>query len=378
MFSQLDSTYSIDLLREIQSPAATLIGLSNTDISKPSDPSSFIVNLRQASSDFTQVPVNYAVDFAPAWLFSAEKIDHTISASNGLKENIWQSMVLSVAINNDAIREDMTTMSSNSALGLGIRVSLSRGKISDKSKAQAGRIYSLVSSLNSNVSNDVSAALAKDTTYNNALKRITAGNISNLEKDTSNIRLIQNRELAIAYSKLDSENSNIQRLADNLSLERTGFKLDLNAALSYNFRDAAFGNREFDQAAIWLTGSYDIEKSPFTVLGILRYLDNPGELIPIDQNVVMEDLRIFNAGLRLIYEYDKFRASAELIVQESSSDLLESGAKYVFNLDYQIRNNMSLTLSFGRDFDGTLAQEGNLISAINFIAGFGNRRKVGS
>ena len=44
--------------------------------------------------------------------------------------------------------------------------------------------------------------------------------------------------------------------------------------------------------------------------------------------------------------------------------------------DYDLGNNRKLTVAFGRDFDGTVSKSGNVIAALNFLAGFGNRKKV--
>jgi hypothetical protein len=46
----------------------------------------------------------------------------------------------------------------------------------------------------------------------------------------------------------------------------------------------------------------------------------------------------------------------------------------LFNADYALFKNQKLTFSFGRDFDGTISKDGNLIAALTLIAGFGNKR----
>ncbi len=46
----------------------------------------------------------------------------------------------------------------------------------------------------------------------------------------------------------------------------------------------------------------------------------------------------------------------------------------VFNADYAIWKNQKLTFSFGKNFDGAISKGGNLIAALTFLAGFGNKR----
>jgi Tol biopolymer transport system component len=48
----------------------------------------------------------------------------------------------------------------------------------------------------------------------------------------------------------------------------------------------------------------------------------------------------------------------------------------VFNAAYDIGQNQQLTFSFGRNFDGTITKDGNLIAALNFVKGFGASRKI--
>lgn len=46
--------------------------------------------------------------------------------------------------------------------------------------------------------------------------------------------------------------------------------------------------------------------------------------------------------------------------------------RYIVNCDYQVKKNTHLTLTLGRDFDGTFNKDGNLIAALNLVFGLGN------
>ncbi|MFZ1694551.1 MAG: hypothetical protein WAT74_15245, partial [Flavobacteriales bacterium] len=52
------------------------------------------------------------------------------------------------------------------------------------------------------------------------------------------------------------------------------------------------------------------------------------------------------------------------------------GWRMVLNAQYAFMPNRLLTFSFGRDFDGAVTKDGNLIAALNLLVGLGNKRPV--
>ncbi|OYT12307.1 MAG: hypothetical protein B6I19_09980 [Bacteroidetes bacterium 4572_114] len=46
--------------------------------------------------------------------------------------------------------------------------------------------------------------------------------------------------------------------------------------------------------------------------------------------------------------------------------------RWVLNINYQIKDNLVLTYSFGKDFDPLLKVNGNIISSLGISFGFGN------
>ena len=69
--------------------------------------------------------------------------------------------------------------------------------------------------------------------------------------------------------------------------------------------------------------------------------------------------------------------SAEAIYRSVlGKSVIDPSWRLVLNAEYNLGANRKLTFAFGRDFDGTISKAGNLIAAINFIAGFGNDRKI--
>jgi hypothetical protein len=63
------------------------------------------------------------------------------------------------------------------------------------------------------------------------------------------------------------------------------------------------------------------------------------------------------------------------VLQENTID---PNWRLVFSAEYDVGMNQKLSFSFGRNFDRTISRGGNLMTALNFIKGFGNKRRLHS
>jgi hypothetical protein len=57
-----------------------------------------------------------------------------------------------------------------------------------------------------------------------------------------------------------------------------------------------------------------------------------------------------------------------------TKNTIDPSWRWVLNAEYDIGNNQRLTFFFGRAFNGTTTKDGNVIAALNFLKGLGNRR----
>ncbi len=370
---------NIDILKEIQSPASNLIGISNTEISKPSDPTAFMASIRQATNNFSELPSNYAIDIAPAWLFNAKNIKAENFLSAKPKYSIPQTFVISTAVNNDHIMTAPNQVSENIALGLGIKFSIFRGAISEETNRaiassidlakQRGREFSDIAQelqLNSQEFQDILNELQRDDLNETEIKILQLRGELELERING-----------IAADKLEHWNEEFKQISNRIDLTRTKFKLDFNAAISYNFENQIFSNGKADKIAAWLTGGYEWN-SGLSLLGIVRYLHNPDARFLNDLDIVeVKNLNMINGGLKIQYEKNKFAISSEFLSQNvTNNDTIESGVKFLINTEYRVAPNMKLSMTFGKDFTGMITKEGNVISALNFLMGFGSKRRI--
>ena len=369
---------NVDALKDIQSPAANLLGIANTDIAKPNDPTAFMLNLSQATDNFTDVPVNYAVDLAPAWLLGAKNIDADKFVSNSIGSNIWQTMVVSLAVNNSDVTVDDEALK-NTAFAAGLKFSILRGDISTETDNLIKESLAKMESINQETSRLLVEKLGENQEYQNTQDKIFDPATSDAEREI-NVKLadaiIKLIALEISNETEDSRKS-LEKVAKRMDFTRKGFKLDFNAAASFNFPDQIYSNGTSDKIAAWLTASYDVS-DVFSFLGIARFLHNADETFINDQNIMaIEDLSLFNAGFKLQYEKGDFSFSGEYLFQNAiNNDNIDSGNKFLLNAKYVVSKNLVLALSFGRDFNNNITQDGNVISALNFIKGFGSKRDV--
>jgi len=371
---------SVDLLREIQSPAANLLGISPTDIASPSDPSSFMVSLRQASNQLSSVPTNYAVDIAPFWMFGSRNIDSNKFLSNEVKNNIPQSFVLSAAVNNDNVDNQAESIE-NTALGFGIKFSLLRGDLSDNSKSDIEYIQNLLEERGEETAMLIQVERSTNQEWidlNEEWLNVTDSislEVINLLKLRERLLLAQTQQkIEDHFNELDKK---ILAASSKLNVTRTGFKLDFNLASRFDFKDQVVENSELTSIAAWITASLESKKG-LEILGIVRYLYNPNQnFINTEMMNSEADLSLLHSGLRLVYRRDKLSLSLESILETAINDVsIENRYKYVFNTEYKITDNLKLSLSLGRDFDGFITKEGNVISALSFLVGLGNNRPI--
>ncbi len=381
MYAQIDPqdiNQEIDQLKSPQSPAAVMLGMSDSEITRPSDVSDFMASLRQASKDFTSVPVNYAIDFSPHWIWKKKTTSAAQFLSNSLSNNFKQSFTVSVANNNNDISSAITNQPlPNVGMAVGIRFSFLRGNISkatsdklDTAKYYMTKKNNLASTSNeAKIIEDLNAALIGKIKAINQMAALSDDQKKKMTDSVVGSYDAYKKSLTDkAFSRPDID-TKITNSLSGLDFTRKGFKLDFNSAVAWQFPDRSFEDKRLDQAGLWLSGGYELE-SNVSFLAIVRYqYFSKNDYTGRPKNDALD------AGGRILFTANKFSISGE-IVYRNNQGALEQGYKYLVNLDYKVGLNNKLNLSFGKDFNGPVTKTGNVISALNFLMGFGNKRKV--
>lgn len=389
-----DEKTDLDVMRAPSSPSSNLLGISTTDIDKPTDISAFTVSIQSASSSYSKFPSNYALDFSPYFLFMKKGTDFTTKGleSKAFKDIFKQSLVISTAISNpDSTAAFYNYRSTYAALGF--KFSVLRGKYDTLTTDKLAEIVELQKDLTKlNTENIVSYLENNDDEYKNLLRK-RESLVKGVVDEKQLARIIASEE----YKKYDEElslmlgnfgenrkkeeqvkiRSKISSIASEFQLNRVGFSWDINGGVSGEFRNRNFNNGKIFNAGIWTNFGYTTS-SGVAFLGLVRYLYNPQTIYALNglENE-FEDASTLDAGGRIAYSksQSKFSVSIEAVYRSVlSNHNVDPNWKFLFNADYSILKNQKLTFSFGRNFDGTTTKDGNLIAALTFIKGFGNKR----
>lgn len=387
-----DEGVKLDLLKAPSSPASSLLGMAASDVDKPTDVSALMLSLQKASANFTSLPSNYAIDIAPYWAFKKKMGDVT---TEGLKTsfgpNVFkQTLVVSFAIKNTDSTENKLNPNSIYS-GLGLKFSIFRGEYDDKTKESLLRIQTLQSkrlhklkAIQKEIESEVEIGKLReklkdklrDKTGDQQIEIINSDDYKKIQADLNakTMELQINKSDTKDFNELTAE---IKKIASEFQTARVGFTWDLAGGVSAQFPNKRFDRSKVYNAGIWTTLGYTAEKLG-SALFLLRFLQNPDKIFAKDNGVNdIGDITTLDFGGRYIYgpSQSKFNASLEAVYRSIlSSNTIKPSWRLVFNADYAIWQNQKLTFSFGKNFDGTTTKDGNLIAALSFLAGFGNKR----
>ncbi|MBL1222137.1 hypothetical protein JET18_14895 [Chryseobacterium sp. L7] len=378
--AQEEKGIDLDVLRAQASPGANLLGIANSDIEKPTDLKSIMVSLREGTSNFSSLPTSFAIDLAPFKL--SGKYQDLRTDSNFLT-TFKQTFVTSLAFKGIAEDEEQN-IEEKSRLGFGIKFSIKRGKYSDETMKGLEKIHEVHKILQKQRidSSERDPELEELDRINSSLlqKKILLEDAG--KKDTPEYKylekLLEEIEVKIKdYHKNKKDDKEkiqqITKIAQDIKLERYGYFLDMSMGTVLDFRNNKFNNTQITKMGAWLTGGYNWEKHPSTLIFMARYLYNP-ETPLANPELKKENLHTLDMGSRLVFKLfdEKFLLSGECIYRSilNKSDF-ESSWKYLLNFEYELAKNQRLTFSFGRNFEGEYEKKGNLIVALNLLVGLG-------
>jgi hypothetical protein len=379
-----DTSISLDLLRGPVSPAANLAGISPSDIEKPTDAAGFMVSLQQATTNFSQLPKSYAVDFAPGLLFKPGNLTIDRYLSNTFHDNFNQSFTLSAAVRVLEADEEDSLSLAKTKLAMGFKFSVLRGNVDKTGSDLLNDIVALQSIIINDAGDKIDSVAEEDSIYMNARARMRefADETGTRPNFTHWQSVAIQRKEAIAMTVLSGYEEQLTLLktkAVSFRIRRVGWKVDVSGGLVLDFLDQRFTRSLVSRTGLWVTGGYEGETG-WSFLGIARYLYNPDKIFADEQGLINSgDIHTGDLGARLIFSAPKsrFSLSSEAIYRSVLNDSpVGSTWRLTINADYDFGQNKKLTFAFGRDFDGTVSKAGNLITAIQFLAGFGSKKTI--
>lgn len=429
---------SLSNLKAPQSPAASIIGLQPSSISRPKSwealESALFSNFY--SEGALAVPNDFALEFSPFWASNKKAMTIKRFLTPTWGESFIQNLSFSVASTQAFQLND--SLKSN-AIGFGVRTMLVGGQ-SSKAKKMAvyRRTMNLVElsqrmqrlaedHMNTLVSEELKKKPKADgKTYSEmqvdsvkltilltpenfyAIKQVWT---MDLKIDRLTTCPEEDSAVADLFKKLeawlkDHPNCKIDKLSDALddltgldvavkglvkaNDDPRGFRLEIAASSLLNFPTNASDYSFVPKAGVWLTPSYQHPTwNSFEVLGVVRYLWYKSEYFRrYDVGFRSFDSN-FDAGLRLVLKKEKFSLEGEAVQRWSSITLRESfdqatgetttvsksevDFQYLVNLNYQLRDNLTLSYTFGKQLDPQLNLNigGDVVSLLALNVGFG-------
>lgn len=394
LLAQGTEPVKLDMLRAPSSPAANLLGFATTDIDRPTDISAFMLSLQSASSSFTKLPSNYAVDIAPFLISGKKNSDLTTTGlqSTDFREVFKQTFVLSAGIRN-ADTSEKNFNAKNTYAGFGFKFSILRGNYDDETQKNLNAISNLQDTMLHHLmtvakkwrnKNDPELlllkfqlmAMTKGVTDPAQLIQITNGAEYQEIQTKINNKLQQFTDSELKEVKQEL-NDRIKKIAADFQTSRVGFSWDINGGISAEFVDKKFNNSKVYNAGLWQSFGYT-NKTGSSFLGLVRFLYSPDRVFAKDNSINnIGNISTLDAGVRYAFSksQSKFSCSLEGVYRSVlSSKTIAPSWRFIFNADYTILENKKINFSFGRDFDGTISKDGNLIAALTLLTGFGNKR----
>ncbi len=396
---------AINSLSAPASPGSIILGVNPADIQKPTDLTGLMVSLRNATDNFSQLPVSFAIDIAPAWLFNNRKITYADFISN--KKAFLQTLTFSYA---QLSQKDENY--NGLKQGLGLSFSLIRPAIKDSVYLQK------ISSINQHLklllnANDSLLKIKKESNalyqqletqikdFQNKLISIESKDNPTLD-DTVAAASIESQILLVIALKDELDNKllesvkketdemhqsdieSLKKLSESITPVRKGFFLNIAGGTLAKYDDFKAGNAGFTNTALWLTAGWDgngkdyTGKSTFSMLLLSRFIyDNVDEWYKSGN---IKNYNTFDNGLRVAYtsSNQKFLISAEAISRKLFKTTASSSwvYKYLLNAQWAFGFNQVLTFTYGRDFNNHLTKDGNVIGYLNFVQGLFSKKTL--
>jgi hypothetical protein len=348
-----------DKLRTPDSPAFVVLGVSPTEIQRPTTPGTLVATLGGAMSDSSlTVPKDFALEIAPYWLFSHPDVPLQDYRSNHLMRPI-RTLSLSVGTTQAARSESDTTgmmiSHTDSHIGVGLRTTLFQSGADDPCTAASNGAIELAAA--ATVSAADKAELEThgkpgDSAYDAALKTLIESKVS-----AYNAKQKSNLERAVGVH-------NDTCVA--LTTSPTGFQVDLAGAIDLRVADSklTWSGTTTAGYAVWANASYDWLR--FSAVAMARLASHD-----LDVTTGTTTERAFDSGARGIYKAKTYVVSAEALMRYRLTDVPDrTTIKVDAGLEYELTASTWISLTFGKDFAFKPGDAGSFFSLANLKWGF--------
>lgn len=346
-------TSDYDKLRTPDAPAFVILGVSPSEIQRPTTPKGVSTTLGGfvSGADVT-IPKSYALEVAPFWLFPHPDLD-----VRRYRDQRWRRLYRTFSVSVGTAQATRTTMDAmgmatnhtDSDLGIGARTILWQGGGEDECAKQANAYGQKLAS-DVVLDKDELAALEKahvfgTPEYDAAIAKAQA---AKADQTAKGFAAIPKCVAAAASAK--------------------GLSVDLAGAIDVRFADSkvTMDSASLAAKALWFNASYDFDD--LAIAGMLRYASH---------DTATGRQRVLDTGLQGLYKAKTFALSAEgLYRYRVNAPDNRSTYKVDVSVEYEISGDTWISIALGKNFTFSPNDAGALFSLANVKLGMG-KPKIG-
>jgi hypothetical protein len=385
-----------------ESPAFVLLGVSSTQIERPTTPRALTLSVASASLNSDNlIPQNYALQAAPYWL----RGHPGLTSDEYYHPSVVQSILQQLSVSAATARVSTTGGKTKNAteLGVGLYTAIFAGHAGPDVRRLISRIHAVQLellaaqfALEQNLPRpaegppadpayqaivdavtktfDATQASARsreqEEAYAAARKRLI-GRITAMWNEThrdpaASALTSAAAELVAAIERDLARAVAAVRRADE---SRRGFQLAIAGASAWSFPDSGVADRSLSRWGIWATPSYRPDAWPLELIAVVRALrPAPGSDTVLD------------VGGRVTQQTSVLNWSAEYVARRNGSDgaarrITERAAAV---LEVRAHDDAYVTATFGKDFADRLTgrDSGSFFTTLGLVLGFGEKPTI--
>ena len=398
-----DTGPTVKNTRTPDAPAFVLLGVSPTQVERPTQPSAVAVSLLTATAGADNlIPQNYAIQVAPYWLVGHPHLTSTEYFSPGIGQGLVDTLSLSF------ISSRVSTTPGQKAdanqIGIGVRTSIVVGHGSPALHKQEAKLAALQYENNvltgllipylqtetppadadvggaklSDLINKVHQAFSVASGTPQEMQQYAAAEKQLVDRlnalwadshrntSTQRLRDGANALAADVETQLSKVVNSIQ-IADD---DRRGFSMSLAGASAWLIPDDTSAERKLTKWGLWATPSYRPDEVPIEVIGVARVSHRPdaGGDTMID------------VGGRITNQVGRFNWSFEYVgrVDRVSGVDNTTSERAAAVVDIRVRDDMYVTVNYGKDFaDPARGQtKGGILTTLGLSFDFGDKPTI--
>lgn len=364
----------IDDLRAPTSPAFVLLDVTPASVERPENPKAFTVNLINTISRAKGLPQNYAFEVAPYWLTYHPNLTFEQYQTPGAR-SLVQTLAISVATTPMTPADGSAADPIGTRVGLGLRTNITNGRFDATMNRLVGELAALQGRL-------LDVGKAEDAVEAAEEALAAAKQAGQPTGALQNALKARQDELASLKAQEGEVETGLMTKAleiQALDAQRVGLIVTLAAGKTWDFPADDFAMAQSGRWGVWVTPTYRFRActangsectAVVDAIAVVRALRDPGKDTSWD------------AGGRMVWQPTReLKLSSEILRRWAGASTTRTAVvagdsnRTTAMLEYQIRRDLSLYASFGRDFKKDTGQK-PLVSLMGLNVGLGRKPTV--